>query len=77
MVKILAIIAVLFIIYLLFFRTKRVDNQKINSDTKKRKDSELEEVMVECCKCSTFVSTKDAIIKDGKFYCSKECANIK
>ena len=33
------------------------------------------ETMVECQKCGTFVSNKEAIIKDGKYYCSKECAN--
>ena len=35
------------------------------------------EVMVECDKCSTYVSSKEAIIKDGKYYCSKKCAEVK
>ena len=34
------------------------------------------ETMVECEKCGTFVSTKEAIIKDGKYYCSKKCAGV-
>ncbi len=36
-----------------------------------------EETLVECEKCHTFVSSKEAIIKDGKYYCSKECAGVK
>ena len=32
--------------------------------------------MVECQKCGLFISSKDAIIKNGKYYCSKECAEL-
>jgi uncharacterized protein len=32
--------------------------------------------MIECAKCTTFVSDKEAIIKDGHFFCSRECANV-
>ena len=34
------------------------------------------EVMVECAKCGTFISSKEALIKDGRYYCSKECAEL-
>jgi uncharacterized protein len=35
------------------------------------------DTVVECVECSTYVSTEEAIIKDGKYYCSKECAGTK
>lgn len=69
-IKILALVFVIYLIYILFFRVKRED---VASSSKKAsaKDSET---MVECCKCPTFISVKEAIIKDGKYYCSQECA---
>ena len=33
-----------------------------------------EEIMLECEKCGTYISSKEAIIKEGAYYCSKECA---
>lgn len=42
---------------------KKQGKKKISGDT-----------MLECSECATFVSENEAIIKDGKFYCSKECA---
>ncbi|MDD3324373.1 MAG: PP0621 family protein [Sulfurospirillaceae bacterium] len=64
--KILIFIAILVIIYMVFFKKTKGKEKKIEG-----------EAMVECEKCSTFVSDKEAIIKDGHFYCSKECAGVK
>jgi len=77
--KIVAFLAILFMIYLLFFRKKNpnVSDKKESDKKQNKKERELEEVMVGCEVCDTFISTKDAIIKDGKFYCSKECARLK
>ena len=38
-----------------------------------RRDDYLEDTMVECEKCSTFVAGREAIVYKGKFYCSTEC----
>jgi len=43
---------------------KSKDEKKIEEDT-----------LVECEACGTFVTTKEAIIAKGKYYCSLECAN--
>ena len=43
---------------------KSKDEKKLEGDT-----------LVECEKCSTFVTAKEAIIVGGKYYCSLECAN--
>ena len=55
---------------LLFFKNKRVDSVKKN-------DKLISDEMVECPTCSTFVSSKEAILSSGKFFCSKDCLNNK
>ena len=60
--KILLIAAVIGGIYYFFIKKKPIIEEK-ETDT-----------MVECDKCGTYVSNKEAIIKNGKYYCSKECA---
>ena len=62
--KIIFVALVLFLIYLIFFKKSRKKDQNLISDE-----------MVECPTCSTFVSSKEAILSNGKFYCSKDCLN--
>ena len=59
------VILVLIIAAVYFFFIKKRD--------KKNSDKEVEQ-MVECKSCGTFISTKEAFIQGGKYYCSKECA---
>lgn len=44
---------------------------------KSKSDNLLEETMVECCECQTYVSSKEAIYHKGKYFCSKECLTHK
>ena len=45
-----------------------------NKKSKKESNPELpEDTMVECQKCSTYVSISEAIKYKGKYYCSAEC----
>lgn len=74
-VKMIALVLVIYLIYILFFRAKRGEN--IRADRAKRSSIEKSETMMECQKCSTFISTKEAFIRDGKYYCSKECMEDK
>ncbi|MBE0495613.1 MAG: Prokaryotic metallothionein [Campylobacterales bacterium] len=68
--KILGLVAVLFLIYFFFFKVART-----SGGTSPKKPKKLQgETMLECANCSTFVSDSDAIIKDGQFFCSRECA---
>ncbi|MCK9257542.1 MAG: Prokaryotic metallothionein [Sulfurospirillaceae bacterium] len=68
--KIVFLIIALVLVYLFFFKLSR-------GETPKAKSKKLEgEIMVECAACKTFVVDKDAIIKDGQFFCSKECAKL-
>lgn len=65
--KTLAVAVVLFLVYIFFFKKSREDNIKDKSHDK------IEDVMVECPKCGTYVSKKEGILSNGQFYCSKEC----
>ncbi len=75
LIKALALAAVFLVIYIMFFKRSKEEVQH------KRKRSKNQapkgDVMMECEKCETFVSEDEAIIKDGKFYCSKQCAGVK
>jgi uncharacterized protein len=75
LMKGLLLAGVLFIIYIAFFKKpNKVEN---SSRKKSKKEAPKGDVMMECAKCETFVSEDEAIIKDGKFYCSKKCAGLK
>ncbi len=72
-IKFLALVAVFFIIYLMFFKRSKKEVHRKKSNGKKTISGDT---MLECAACETFVSEDEAIIKDGKFYCCKECANL-
>lgn len=75
LMKGLVLVAILFVIYIAFFKKS---NKTQNVSRKKTKKSTPKgDVMMECEECETFVSEDEAIIKDGKFYCSKKCAGLK
>ena len=47
---------------------------KLPSISKSPQEKKLDEdTLVECEKCSTYVTVKESIIIHGKYYCSKEC----
>lgn len=56
-------------IYFLFFKKSR--EKEVSSERKKQLENE--EIMVECPTCKLFVSKKEAILSNGKYFCSKEC----
>ncbi len=70
LLKVIAVVFIGFIIYILFFKNKRVDGVKKN-------DKLISDEMVECPSCSTYVAQSEAIVSSGKFFCSKECLNQK
>jgi uncharacterized protein len=57
---------------LVFYWLYKIFGGKIVPNEKKD-EIELEDTMVECENCSTFVSSKEAIKYKGKFYCCAEC----
>ncbi|MDY3201287.1 MAG: PP0621 family protein [Arcobacter sp.] len=64
--KVILVIAVAFLVYVFLFKKTR--ENEIN-----KKDEMITDDMVECPTCKTYVSKKEAIVSNGKFYCSNEC----
>ena len=69
MFKLIAIGAVLFLVYLVFFKRSRINNNGKQND----KYDEISDTLVECPTCKVYTSKDDAILSNGKYYCSKEC----
>ena len=65
-IKFLAFALVIFFIYIVFFKKSRDKNIK-------DKYNNITDTMVECPKCQTYVAKDDAILSNGKYFCSKEC----
>jgi len=61
--KLLTLAAIIYVVYILFFKK----NNQINTT------NEDEDIMIQCPTCNTFVTKDDAILSNGKYYCSKEC----
>lgn len=66
MAKILIFVAIIAIIYALFFRKKVVKNDA---------QDEPSFEMVECASCKTFVSKDEAIKKGAQYFCNTKCLN--
>lgn len=62
-------------IYYLFFARK---NRKINTDSMQNNSSnkehkEITTELVECSHCGTFIDINEAILSNGKYFCSNKC----
>ncbi len=65
MLKLLLLAGVLTAVYFIFFKKKSL--------TAPKADNTQEEAMVPCAKCDTYVQIKEAFMRDGKYYCTREC----
>jgi uncharacterized protein len=65
MLKLVVFLGVLFLIYTFLFKKKRVSNNQTQNDEA--------DIMIECPTCGTYISKDEAILSNGKYYCSKEC----
>ncbi len=70
--KLLLLAALLAAVYFLFFKKKSVPN---SGGTGNSDGSGKGEETVPCAKCGAYVSLDDAIVSNGKYYCSPECLN--
>ncbi len=68
--KVLLIGAVIYVVYIMFFKQKGVQNNSKQSDTKQKPQANE---MVECQNCGVYVEISEAILSNGKYYCSNEC----
>ena len=69
--KIVAVVIVAFLVYILFFKKNR------EKELFAKKNEKITDEMMECPTCKTYVSQKEALLSNGKFYCSKECLENK
>ncbi len=67
--KALLLGAVIYIVYIMFFKQKVAVQTK---EPNKRKTAEANE-MVECANCGTYAEISECILSNGKYYCSHEC----
>ncbi len=66
--KILAIIVVLVLVYMVFFKKNR------EQDIAKKEDlDQITDTLIECPSCGTFFSKDEGVLSNGKYYCSKGC----
>ena len=70
------LVVILLIIGVYYFFIRKSGVSKVFVKTKENKKN-IEEMCFECKKCGTFVPSSESIIKDGEYYCSKECAALK
>jgi len=70
--KFLLIAAVIATVYFMFFKTKPTMKNAAKNETKKPTPPEVND-MVECANCSVYVEVQEAILSNGKYYCSREC----
>jgi uncharacterized protein len=68
--KLLLLAGVIYLVYIFFFKKKGINNSaKEHSNRKKPTAND----MIECSSCSLYVEISEAILSNGKYYCSKEC----
>ena len=78
--KLIILGLVIYGVYILFIREGNLLDQvkeKTKRAASKAAEKEDAETVVECHKCGIYVSVDEAILKDGHYYCSKECAEVK
>lgn len=71
----LVVVVLIAIIY--YFFVRKSSNLNIGGKNSKSDKKSIEEMCFECKKCGTFVSSSESVIKNGEYYCSKECANLR
>lgn len=69
MLKWLLVIGVIAVVYFVFIKKRPAVASKTKTQNKEVDDDTL----VPCTTCGTFVSVKEAFIKEGNYYCSKTC----
>ncbi len=76
--KIIIVAAILLLLYrLLGGRFPQITMPKRPNVSGKSEQARIEEdTLIECEKCGTFVTLKEAVIIKGKTYCSKQCAGL-
>ena len=73
--KLLLIGAVIFTVYIMFFKQKSIKETDNTKTKKKSQESEEVNEMIECATCGVYCEIDEAILSGSKYYCSTECVN--
>lgn len=66
LLKLLLLGGLVTVVYYTFFNKKSLPDP--SKDNKKP-----QEAMIACAKCGTYADIKETFIRDGYYYCSREC----
>jgi hypothetical protein len=69
--KLLVVGIVIFFVYKLLFKKSNANDIL----SKKDKEDEVIDTMVECPTCNVLLSKDEAILSNAQYYCSAECLN--
>ena len=72
MIKWLLVIGVIAFVYFVFIKKSTPLKQANEDEAPKRNKEEVDE-MVQCAKCGIYVELDEAIVSNGKYFCSQEC----
>jgi len=64
--KLLLFVGLITTVYYVFFAKKK-------ALTPLKNDNSMEEAMIPCATCGTYIQAKEALMSSGKYYCSPEC----
>lgn len=70
MLKYLIVVGVIAVVYYFFIKKKPAVSTSNRSD---KSDKLQDNDMVQCTQCGIYTEVNDAIISNGKYYCSKDC----
>lgn len=72
------LLIIVWVLWRLFLKQKPLKgNHKDSHSYTQQTSKELEDHMIVCSKCQTYVSSKDAIYSGAVAYCSETCLNNK
>ncbi|MFK5937331.1 MAG: PP0621 family protein [Sulfurimonas sp.] len=73
--KLLLVGAVIFTVYIMFFKKKSIKEPQKSKASKKKQDTQKINEMIECATCGVYCELDEAILSGSKYYCSAECVN--
>jgi capsular polysaccharide biosynthesis protein len=78
LLKIIIFAILFFVIYIKVIKPLfgSSESKEVKEKSAEKKEKNSDEIMVECEACQTYTSSKEAIIKNNQYFCSKECANL-
>jgi uncharacterized protein len=64
--KLLLLGGLVAVVYYKFFKKPSISGSE-------KQEKRPEEAMIPCTKCGTYADIRDTFIRDGHYYCSREC----